>query len=459
MGRTDSRAARVFWGGRLVWPLFILPALLCLGRLSAEDWPQWRGPSGNGISGEPGLPTRWGPNENVGWKAALGGLGVSSPVVWGDRVFVTSQAGRLPVQAGEQPQLARDDSALAGRENPIGGKSVKQGQGADEVFLLVEAFRRSDGRRLWEYRTRATGEIPPLHEKHNLATPTPATDGRRVYAWYGNGQLVALDMDGRLAWSRHLGEEYAPVRKPWGHGSSPVLYRDLILLLCDQTQGSYLLALDQATGKERWKVDRGSDRISHSTPLIVRAETGDEVIVNSSARIDAYDPTNGTLLWHAGTQRQTPIPTPVFHDGVIYLSRGYRNSDFMAIRPGLRGDVSATGVIWRSPAGASYVPSILYYQGLLYMTNEIGIVMCADAATGERIWRERLGGIFFGSPVAGDGKIYLVSETGETFVLRAGREPQVLARNDIGERLIASPAISHGSLFLRSDGALFCIGK
>jgi hypothetical protein len=212
------------------------------------------------------------------------------------------------------------------------------------------------------------------------------------------------------------------------------------------------------TGEPRWKADRGDGRVSHSTPLVVPAPSGDELIVNSSRRVDAYAPATGAPLWHAGEERQTPIPTPVFHDGVIYMSRGYRSSDFMAIRPGGRGDVTASAILWRGPRGASYVPSIVHYDGRLYMTNEIGVVMCADAADGRRLWQERLEGIFFASPVAADGKIYMVSETGETFVLRAGDEPEILARNDLNERFIASPAISGGRIFLRSDGTLFCIG-
>ncbi len=437
-------------------PVFVL--LLFLPKLAAEDWPQWRGPSSNGVSRDSGLPTRWSSGENIVWKASLAGLGASSPIVYGDRVFVTSQIGSAPVQRGMHPQLARDDQALASQENPIGGRSMKRAPERDEIILIVEAFHRSDGNRLWEYRVPATGEFPQLHEKHNLATPTPVTDGTLVYAWYGNGQLVALDMDGRFVWTRHLGKEYHPFDTPWGHGSSPVLYKDVLILLCDHQQNSYLLALDKRTGKERWKVDRGNGRISHSTPQVVQGPKGDELIVNSSERIDAYNPANGELLWYTGSQRQTPIPSPVFHNGVIYLSRGYRNSDFLAIQPGGLGDVSSNNVLWRSPSGASYVPSILYYNGLLYVTNEIGIVTCADAETGESIWRERLGGIFFASPVAGDQKVYMVSETGETYVLRAGREPSILAQNDLGERMIASPAIADGRLFLRSDGTLFCIG-
>ena len=424
--------------------------------LLAEDWPQWRGPSGNGISAGVGLPSHWSPSENIRWKVNLAGLGASSPIVLGDRIFVTSQKGVVPV-ADMQPQLARDDQSLATRENPIGGRSMKKDDSKGEVTLMVEAFRRSDGHLLWNYSVPATGEIPQLHEKHNLATPTPATDGKLVYAWFGTGQLLALDMSGKLVWSRHLGTEYAAFQIPWGHGGSPILYKESLILLCDHPNNSFLLALDKNTGKERWKVARGEGRISHSTPLVVPGSGTDELIINSSERVDAYNPENGEFLWNFGGQRQTPVPSPVSQDGVIYLSRGYRNSDFFAIKTGGRGDVSKSSVLWRSPSGASYVPSILYYEGLLYITNEVGIVTCADAESGKSVWKERLGGIFFSSPTAGDGKIYMVSETGETYVLKAGREAEILAKNDLGERFLASPAISNNQLFLRSDNTLFCI--
>jgi outer membrane protein assembly factor BamB len=427
--------------------------------LSAENWTQWRGPSGHGVSSESGLPVTWSTKQNLPWRVQLAGLGTSSPVVWNDRVFVTSQIGNVPLAGGGgHPQLARDDRGLAAQENPIGGKRLEPDRTGD-VVLVVEAFNWSDGKRVWEHRTRVTGPVPEVHEKHNLATPTPVTDGQRLYAWFGNGQLVALDMEGRPVWSRHLGTEYSRFETQWGHGSSPVLHGDLLILLCDHLTDAYLLALDARTGKERWKVDRGDGRVSHSTPLVVPGPQGPELLVNSSERIDAYDPSTGKLLWYTGTERQTPIPSAVFQNGRIYLSRGYRNSDYMAIRPGGRGDVTKTHVEWHAASGASYVPSIIYYDGLLYMTNEVGVVTCADARTGERVWRHRLGGIFFASPVAGDGKIYMVSETGETYVLRAGRTPEVLAENDLGERFLASPAISRGRIFLRSDRTLFAVGR
>ena len=429
-------------------------AMLWAAGVCAEDWPQWRGPGSQGVSAETGLPVEWGAGKNIAWKAELAGTGASSPIVTGELVIVTSQVGSYMSSDGSDPRLARDDRALAVRENAIG--SVKSADG--KLYLVVEALRRSDGKRVWEYRMEATGDRPDNHEKHNLATPTPVTDGKRVYAWFGNGQLVALDLKGREVWKRHLGEKQGSFMNQWGHGSSPALYKGSVILLCDHRPVSYLLALDAETGKEKWRVDRGRGRVSHSTPVVVAGPKGDELLVNSDQRIDAYDPATGESLWHAGSERQTPIPSAVSHGGVIYLSRGYRNSDILALKPGGRGDVSESHLQWRMANGGSYVPSIVQYQGLLYMTNEVGVVTCADAATGQAVWKERLGGIFFASPVAADGKIYMLSETGEMFVLRAGRKAEVLAKNDLGERFLASPAVSGGRIFLRGDGVVFGVG-
>jgi outer membrane protein assembly factor BamB len=438
---------------------FVTLAVLFAGAPLAANWPQWRGPSGLGLSGESGLPTTWSARENVAWSAALAGLGSSSPIVWGDQIFVTSQVGRLPLGGGAHPALARDDAALVSREKPIGGSREGPSGKGERISLVVESFHRSDGRRTWEYRFEARGPFPTLHEKHNLATPTAVTDGRHLYAWFGTGQIVALDLRGGVVWSTHLGEEYSPFDINWGHGSSPVLYKDLLILLCDHQSASYLIALDARSGRQRWKADRGKGRASYSTPLVVPGPDGDELLVNSSDRIDGYNPATGELLWHADAPRQTPVPSAVFHDGLIYMTRGYRNSPYLALRPGGRGDVTATHVVWRAPGGGSYTASLVAHDGLLYMTNDVGVATCAEMKTGQRVWQMRLDGVFFASPVAADGKVYFTSQTGETVVVKAGREPVVLARNDLGERLVASPAISDGQIFLRSDARLFAIGK
>jgi outer membrane protein assembly factor BamB len=421
--------------------------------VSAADWPQWRGPNGNGVADEKDLPLRWTATENVAWKADLGGVGVSSPIVAGNRIFVTSQLGAGISRQG--PRLAQGADAASAGERSLTPRAAD----ANRTLFLVEAFDRAAGRRLWEYRFEAAAPLPSVHDKANLASPSPVTDGQLVYAWFGTGQIVALDMNGKLVWERNLATEISPFDINWGHSSSPTLYEDLLILICDHDPASYLLAVDKKTGKQRWKADRGKGRQSYTTPFVVQTAAGAELVVNSSQRVDAYDPKTGTLLWHVGGSNQFPIPSPTFHDGVIYLTRGYRSGPYMAIRPGGRGDVSNSHVIWQVNTGAPYISSLVYDGGLLYMANDVGGVTVIEADTGKRLWQERVGGLFSASPVAGDGKIYFVSETGEVIVLRAGREPAVLARNDVGERLMASPAISNGQIFLRSDGRLIAIGK
>jgi len=431
----------------------LLGVLLCTAGVCAADWPQWRGPHGTGVSPEKNLPVRWSATDNVAWKAPIAGLGVSTPIVVGARAFVTSQIGSGARRQG--PRLVQGADAAAAGERALSTRAADDSR----VSFVVEAFDTKSGKRLWEYRMAAEGDLTSVHDKHNLASPSPASDGTRVFAWFGNGQIVALDMNGKPVWQRHLGKEIAPFEINWGHGSSPAVFNDLVILLCDHTPASYLLALDAKTGKERWKVDRGKGRASYSTPFVVQAATGPELIVNSTERIDAYDPRTGAFLWHTADTSRFAVPMPTAHDGMLYASRGYRSGPYMAIRPGGRGDVRATHVVWNVATGAPYIASLVYAEGLLYMANDVGIVTAVDAATGERVWQERLGGVYSASPVAADGKVYLVSETGETIVLRAGRKAEVLARNDIGERTLASPAISQGRLFIRTDDHLFCIGK
>jgi outer membrane protein assembly factor BamB len=429
-------------------------AIVAGGSVSASDWPQWRGPFGTGASDETGLPVRWSATENVAWKASLGGVGVSSPIVSGNLVFATSQIGTGISRQG--PRLAQGTDS-AGAERSL--QKASTAAASDSVVFLVEAFDRGNGRRVWEYRMEAVGPLASVHDKHNLASPSPVTDGQLVYAWFGTGQVVALDLTGKVVWQRHLGQENSPFDINWGHSSSPTLYQDTLILLCDHAPTSYLLAVDKRTGKDRWKADRGKGRLSYTTPFVVQAGTGPELIVNSSERVDAYDPRNGTPLWHVGGSNQFPIPAPTFGNGVIYLTRGYRSGPYMAVKPGGRGDVSASHVVWEVPTGAPYISSLVHDGGLLYMASDVGAISVIDAGTGRRLWQERVNGLFSASPVAADGKVYFVSETGEVIVLRAGREPQVIARNDRGERLMGGPAISTGRIFLRSDGAIFAIGK
>jgi outer membrane protein assembly factor BamB len=436
-----------------VWAMATVVVALCAG-LSAEQWPDWRGPSASGVSSEPGLPVRWSDSENVAWKTSLTGLGISSPIVWSNLVFVTSQVGSGVVRQG--PRLVQSGNPLDAGERALGAGPTDT---ESKVTFLVSAFDRSSGRRAWAFELPAEGPLPSVHEKHNLASPSPVTDGVRVYALFATGQIVALDLAGKAVWKKHLGAEYGPFEINWGHGSSPVVYKDRIILLCYHEKASYLLSLDARTGEVKWKADAAAGVISYSTPLVVDTGGKTEIVVNSSVGVSGHDFSTGERRWQFEEANRFPIPSPVFHDGVVFLSRGYRSSPFMAIRPGGTGDVSTTNVVWRVPSGAPYISSLLYYDGLIYMTGDVGVLTVADAKTGERVHQERVGGVYTASPVAGDGKVYLSSEDGETIVLAAGRAPSILARNRLNARQLASPAISGGRLFIRSDQMLFAIGK
>lgn len=423
--------------------------------LSAADWPNWRGPQANGLAPDKTLPLRWSATENIAWKTRLTGLGVSTPIVSGDRVFVTSQIGTGLRKAGNHPRLVQGGDAAAAGERALGGG--RSGDPADKTIFVVQAFNRADGRPLWEHRIEADGPLAPVHEKHNLASPSPVTDGKMVYAWFGTGQIVAVDMNGKVVWQRHLGKEVAPFDINWGHTSSPALHGDLLLLLCDHAPASYLLAVDKATGKDRWKADRGKGRSSYSTPVVVDTPRGPEVIINSSERVDGYDLKTGELLWHVGDANRFPIPVPAVHDGIIYMSRGYRSGPYFALRAGGRGDLASSHVVWQVPTGAPYVSSLLYHDGRVFMANDVGVLTAVDAKNGERVWQERVDGVFSASPVGGAGHVYFASEGGVTFVVKGGAKPEIVAENDIGERIIASPAIANGRLYIRTDDHLFSI--
>jgi len=405
----------------------------------AANWPHWRGPTADGVSTEKGIPVEWAANKNILWKAPLTGLGTSTPIVWGDRIFLTSQIGDGPFE-----QSSRDFQNAA---------SAKLTGGDGKVRFVVQEFARKDGHLLWQYQIDADGELAAVHKKHNLSSPSCETDGEFVYALFGTGQLVALNMNGELQWSRNLGKEYAPFQILWGHGASPALYKNSLILNCDHQGKAYLLAVDKKTGKQIWKVDRGADRRSYATPAVVSTPKGDALIINSSERIDAFDPTTGETLWHVGEPNRVPVPTPVFHDGVMYSSRGYSSGPYMAV------DLASARVKWMVNTGAPYVSSLLYYRGLIYMATETGIASCVDAADGKLLWRARLGGVFSASPVAADGHVYLMNENGEAWVLEAGGDLNILHKNSLGERILASPAISDGMIFLRSDDHLFAIGR
>lgn len=417
--------------------VLLVSATLFASVLSAENWPQWRGPNANGIAADSNLPTSWSTTDNVAWKTPIEGWGSSSPIVWDGKIFLTSQIGDGPVSGRDFPGAAE-----AKRLNPDLG-----------VEFTVLALNLSDGKHLWERSYRAEGHLPSVHVKHNLASPSCVTDGERVYAWFGTGLVVALDFDGNEIWRRHLARERTPFDIKWGHGSSPTLFEDKLYLLVDHPLDSYLLAVDKTTGEDIWVSERGTGARTYTTPLIVPTSDGNRLIVNTNTGVQALDPDSGKVAWTEGEEIRVPVATPVHHDGMLYSGRGYNSSPYLALS--LESDDNR--VRWRTGTGGPYVSSLVYYEGLIFMATERGIASAVDASNGELLWRQRLGGVFSASPLAAGGKIYFTNEDGKTYVVAAKGEFELLAENDLQERSLASLAASEGHILLRTDDHLFAI--
>jgi outer membrane protein assembly factor BamB len=382
--------------------------------LGADNWPGWRGPAGDGVSTEKDLPVHWSKDKNVRWKVVLEGAGVSCPVVWGDRVFLTASTGR------------RNDQ------------------------LHVYGYRRADGHQLWH--TRLFGTAPTdLYPPGGMAVPTPAADGKHLYVLFGTGDLACLDLAGRPVWLRSLAQEYGPFRNRWGMGASPVLVGDLLIIQVDHWSQSYLLGIDAGSGANRWKTDRDTS-VNWSSPLPVTVAGQKQLVVVGTEKARAYEAATGRELWSVGGLHFQCIPTPVALGRQVFVTSGVGS---LALR--LEGD-SQPQRLWVSKRTPAFVPSPVAYQGCLYVPGDQGFVTCLEAESGRKLWKERMGQQYHASPVAGDGKVYFPSREGVVRVVHAGPAFQLLAANDLGEAIVASPAISGGAIFLRGEKHLFCIG-
>jgi outer membrane protein assembly factor BamB len=412
-------------------PVLLLPLSLALP-LSAGDWPQFRGPTGQGLSDATDLPVKWSANEGIAWKAAVPGDGWSSPVVVGNRVYLTT---------------ATD-----------GGKSCR-----------VLAFTADTGKELWN-REVVRQVVKRLEGRNSPATPTPAADGERVYVAFNDGTLAAVTADtGETAW---VNRDF-PYYSQHGLGASPALYKDLVVMAYDgSSEGpdrlvgwqkawdkAVLVALDKATGKLRWKASRGLSRIGHATPLVVSHDGRDVLVSPAGDVIQGFDPATGTLLWTVKTTGEGLVPSASAADGLVYSASGFGEPTLRAVKLGGSGDVTASHVAWKDTRHVSMMPSMVAAGGRLYVVTDKGVAACLDAKTGKVVWEERLGGSFSASPVLAAGRLYALSDAGETFVLKAGDEFELLSRNPLGEPAQASPAVSGGRFFIRTKGHLWCVGR
>jgi len=409
-------------------PRFIAPAILAAVTAIGADWTQFRGPGGSGVSTDTGLPTTWSAKENVVWRTKLPGPGTSSPIVVGKRVYVTCYTGY-----GLEP-----------------GKGEM-----DDLMRHLVCIDRAKGEILWtkDFKPKLPESKygPGGNEsEHGYSSSTPASDGKRLYVFFGKSGVYGLDLDGKEIWHADVGTG----TNGWGSSNSPVLYKDLVIFNACIESGS-LVALDKNTGKEAWRAK--GIRESWNTPVLVDVPGGGtELVLNESSAVIGFDPADGKELWRVKGFGGYVCPSVVAHDGVVYVLR----DQVLAIKAGGRGDVTDSHVLWRGK-GRSTVPSPVYYDGRLYWAY--GAVHCIDAATGKEVYTKNLAtGSFYASPIAADGKIYFVSRTGSTFVVAAGPTFKEIAHNkfeDDDSRTNASPIVDGGCLLLRTDKYLACLGK
>jgi outer membrane protein assembly factor BamB len=429
------------------------------------NWPQWRGPGGLGISAERDYVEVWGPDTNIAWKTPVPGRGHSSPIVWGDRLFITTS-----IEGAQVPgRTAPDHLDFKFQPGYLHPDSV----GVDyRNTLKVLAYDTRNGRLLWE-RTAFSGLMyDNRHRRNTYASPSVVTDGSAVYAFFEAAGLYAYDMDGKLLWKRAPSEKdgelsweesLGPIAKAGlGPGTSPILHEDLLILQVDQEMGadSAILALDKRTGAQVWKTERNNRR-SWATPIIVRAGDRLELIASGAESVRAYDPRTGRELWHSRGTQSHPIPSPVAGHGLVYLTAGSGQKRTLAFRPGMNGDVVNENVAWAYDRGAPYVPSPLLLGRYLYLMTERGQTTCLDALTGELLYEGRppVPATFMASMVGFGERILQVSEDGDTFVLKAGPEHEILRTNSLDEPIFASPALANGTIYLRGEQHLYAIRK
>lgn len=423
-------------------PLTWCGVLVLLLPTRAENWPRFRGPTGQGISAETGVPVTWNSTQNIRWKVPVPVEGWSSPIVWEDRIYLTGTTDN----------------------------------GARCHVLALEA---ESGKIVWN--TEVFEQVPRRKEgKNSYATPTPVTDGQTIFAVFGDGSVAAVDRNGTRQWTNRQTEFYSR----HGLGASPLLVDGLLVMPYDGSNRvtkagdwpntsdeeklgwqipwdrAHLVALDAVTGKRVWVARRGRSRIAHVSPLLVE-EPGRQVILSCAGDvIQAFAPPTGELLWTVYSQGEGVTPSPAVGEGLIFTSSGFEKTTLRTVKLGGSGDVTATHIAWEQRKGAPTQPSLLYVKPFLYSITDGGIVHCYRPATGELIYAERIGGNFSASPVYADGRIYFVSEEGVTTVIKAGEAFEIVATNPLdGARTQASMAISGGKFYLRTEAGLWCIGK
>jgi outer membrane protein assembly factor BamB len=397
-----------------------------IGSGSAANWPQFRGPGGQGISYARNVPLNWSSSSNIVWRVEIPGLGWSSPVLRGRRLYVTTAV--MP-QENSNPSLRT---------------------------LCLDA---SNGKIVWD--TEVFGHIGTtnIHNKNSHASPTPVVEDDRLYVHFGHQGTACLDLDGKVLW-RNTTLKYSPVH---GSGGSPILVDESLIFSCDGASDPFVAALNKKTGQIIWKTARtleAKKKFSFSTPLEIQVNRRSQIVSPSSGAVYAYSPKDGRELWRVRyAEGYSVVPRPVFGHGLLFISTAFDSPEVLAIRPDGEGDITDTHVLWKLTKGAPKTPSMLLVGDELYFVSDSGIASCVDAKTGKVHWAERVGGNFSASPLLADGRIYLQNEEGIGVVLAPGKTFHELARNPLGERTLASYAVTDGALFIRTDGHIYRVGN
>jgi len=412
-------------------------------------WPQWRGPFGTGSAAAGSPPFEWNDERNIRWKIEIPGLGSATPIVWGDRVFVFSATATGEGWRSQGGLFARLRRRVMGGVGP-----------GDVQQYVVTALARSDGRVLWQEVAIEEAPHEGRHATGSWASPSGVADDEQVCAFFGSRGLYCYDHDGRFLWDRDFGD--MEIRMEFGEGASPALHGDTIVINWDHQGQSFITALDKRTGEERWRVDR-DEITSWATPLIVEHGRGAQVVTSATNRVRSYDLATGLTVWESEGVTMNAIPSPVAANGIVYVTSGYNGSSLLAVRlADASGDVADTdAVAWSLDRDTPYVPSPLLHQGILYLVkSNSGVLSAFDAETGTRVYGpERLPGIrsVYASPVAVGDRIYISGRAGTTLVIKAGRDFEVLASNELDDKFDASPAVAGDELYLRGQDYLYCI--
>lgn len=439
----------------LTLSLFLLPLTVRAG-----DWPGWRGPRGDGISDETQVPLRWSKSENIAWKTEIPGKGHSSPIIWGDRVFLTTCIEKVmptlsaTVVTSTGPSMAFAPLVAAPAVYP-GRPSDSNG---DRALLCLD---RKDGKILWE-QTVLSCKLEGKHKLNSFASSTPATDGKYVYVTFLEApkyQAYCFDFDGKLIWKKSPGE----FRSVHGFCSPPILYKDMVILNADQDAlkgtESYLVALDKNTGEEKWRAERPNHTRSYCPPLLIDAAGKKQLVFSGSKCVASYDPDTGKQIWIVQGPTEQFVASLVYAHDLLFLTYGFPKLGVMAIKPDGTGDVTDTHVVYNIDRGGGYVPSPIANGDYFFVVKDEGFGYCYEATTGKRQWMERMGKHHSASPISAGGHLYFLDDEGIMWVLKPGAKFEVVAKNELGEECYASPAVSRGQIFIRTLNHLYCIGK